>query len=325
MKSIISKIFDNLSVKKRFVNYRAVLFTDTVLSVAGTCITLLFVNSFITNIEKDVIITISVCSGIISFLIFHFLRVSRNIIRHASIKSVGKIETAILLKELSLLIVAILTGSWLPEKYLYVCCFIDLLTTTGILVGARVVLILIYDIAVLQFTSRKARVLVYGTGDKSVALKKRMYTSKHFHVVGFVNPDKNLKSYSLSESPVYYFADESNFVCFVEKYNINGIIFPSYEEAQKEQGHLVKFCQDNNVKNYVSPPIDVLGDGLKKTVIREIRIEDLLGRDEIEINMLEIIKNFTGKTILVTGAAGSIGSELCRQLATFGIKQLVLC
>lgn len=68
-----------------------------------------------------------------------------------------------------------------------------------------------------------------------------MYTSKHFHVVGFVNPDKNLKSYSLSESPVYYFADESNFVCFVEKYNINGIIFPSYEEAQKEQGHLVKF------------------------------------------------------------------------------------
>ncbi|RHB27137.1 NAD-dependent epimerase/dehydratase family protein, partial [Bacteroides nordii] len=58
--------------------------------------------------------------------------------------------------------------------------------------------------------------------------------------------------------------------------------------------------------------------------IREIRIEDLLGRDEIEINMLEIIKNFTGKTILVTGAAGSIGSELCRQLATFGIKQLVL-
>ena len=91
MKSIISKIFDNLSVKKRFVNYRAVLFTDTVLSVAGTCITLLFVNSFITNIEKDVIITISVCSGIISFLIFHFLRVSRNIIRHASIKSVGKI------------------------------------------------------------------------------------------------------------------------------------------------------------------------------------------------------------------------------------------
>ena len=139
MKSIISKIFDNLSVKKRFVNYRAVLFTDTVLSVAGTCITLLFVNSFITNIEKDVIITISVCSGIISFLIFHFLRVSRNIIiRHASIKSVGKIETAILLKELSLLIIATLTGSWLPEKYLYVCCFIDLLTTTGILVGVRV-------------------------------------------------------------------------------------------------------------------------------------------------------------------------------------------
>lgn len=324
MKSIISKIFDNLSARKEFLNYRAVLIADMILSVAGTCITLLFVNSFIINIGKDVIISIAVCSGIISFLIFHYLRVSRNIIRHASIKSVGKIETAILLKVLSLLIIALLTGSWLPEKYLYVCCFIDLLTTTAILVGVRVMLILIYDIAVSQFTSRKTRVLVYGTGDKSVALKKRMHTSKHFHVVGFVNPDKNLKSYSLSESPVYHFADESNFLRFTEKHNINGILFPSYEEAQKEQGHLVKFCQDHNVKNYVSPPIDVLGDGLKKTVIREIRIEDLLGRDEIEINMQEITENFAGKTILVTGAAGSIGSELCRQLATFGIKQLVL-
>ncbi len=324
VRSIICKIFENLFERKKFVNYRAVLFIDVILSVTGTCITLLFVNGFIISVEKNVIITIAVCSGIISFLIFHFLKVSRNIIRHASIKSVGKIEMAIMLKELSLLIIAMMIGSWLPTKYLYVCCFIDLLTTTAILVGIRVMLILIYDVVVSQFTSRKARVLVYGTGDKSVALKKRMYTSKHFQVVGFVNPNENLKAYSVSESPVYYFADESNFVCFVEKHNINGIIFPSYEDAQKEQGHLVKFCQDNNVKNYVSPPIDVLGDGLKKTVIREIRIEDLLGRDEIEINMLEIIKNFTGKTILVTGAAGSIGSELCRQLATFGIKQLIL-
>ena len=139
-----------------------------------------------------------------------------------------------MLKELSLLIIAMMIGSWLPIKYLYVCCFIDLLTTTAILVGIRVMLILIYDVVVSQFTSRKTRVLVYGTGDKSVALKKRMYTSKHFQVVGFVNPNENLKAYSVSESPVYYFAHESNFVCFVEKHNINGIIFPSYEDAQKE-------------------------------------------------------------------------------------------
>lgn len=78
------------------------------------------------------------------------------------------------------------------------------------------------------------------------------------------------------------------------------------------------------MKGLVSPPIDVLGNGLKRTVIREIEIEDLLGRDEIKINMREIMDSFSGKIVMVTGAAGSIGSELCRQLATFGIRHLVL-
>lgn len=196
--------------------------------------------------------------------------------------------------------------------------------TTMVLVGFRVMLILVYDIAIAQVSSRKTRVLVYGTSDKSVALKKRLHTSKHFHVIGFVNTDRNLKSCSLSELPVYYFAEESSFIRLVEKCNINGIIFPSYEVAQKEQESLVKFCQDNNVKNFVSPPIDLLDDSLKKAVIREIKIEDLLGRDEIEINMQEVTENFAGKIIMVTGDAGSIGSELCRQLATFAIKHLVL-
>lgn len=120
MRSIICKIFENLFERKKFVNYRAVLFIDVILSVTGTCITLLFVNGFIISVEKNVITTLAVCSGIISFLTFHFLKVSRNIIRHASIKSVGKIEMAIMLKELSLLIIAMMIGSWLPIK-IFVC------------------------------------------------------------------------------------------------------------------------------------------------------------------------------------------------------------
>ena len=65
-------------------------------------------------------------------------------------------------------------------------------------------------------------------------------------------------------------------------------------------------------------------DALQKQELRQIRIEDLLGREEIHINMKEVDRQFRGKTVLVTGAAGSIGSELCRQLATLGVKKLVL-
>ena len=79
------------------------------------------------------------------------------------------------------------------------------------------------------------------------------------------------------------------------------------------------------MKILIAPPIDEVIDGkIMKQSIREIKIEDLLGRPEIKISMEEIVANFKDKTILVTGAAGSIGSELCRQLATFGIRELIL-
>lgn len=324
MKNRIGRICDKLATKKGFVNYWAVLFADVILSIVSTCITLLFINGFVIGSNERVILSVLVYSGLVSAFVFYFFRISKNIIRHASIKSVSRIGIAIIVKELLLFIIATIFDFWLSVKYLYVFCFIDLLITIVVLVGFRVVLILIYDTVVSQFASRKTRVLVYGTSDKSVALKKRMYTSKHFHVVGFVNSDRSLRSYSISELPVYQFSEESTFIRFVGKHNIGGIIFPSYEDARKEQDHLVKFCQNNNVKGLVSPPIDVLGNGLKRTVIREIEIEDLLGRDEIKINMREIMDSFSGKIVMVTGAAGSIGSELCRQLATFGIRHLVL-
>ena len=91
------------------------------------------------------------------------------------------------------------------------------------------------------------------------------------------------------------------------------LLYPSHEEARREADRLVRFCSDCGLKNLVTPPVDVLGDGLKKTIVREILVEDLLGREEIKINTRECAENFAGKVVMVTGAAGSI-SELCRQL-----------
>ena len=79
------------------------------------------------------------------------------------------------------------------------------------------------------------------------------------------------------------------------------------------------------VKILISSQIDELPDGkIHNNAVREINIEDLLGREEIEVSMDDIVAYFRGKTVLVTGAAGSIGSELCRLLATLDIKHLVL-
>ena len=306
------------------MNSRTILAVDVLLSVSSSFVALLFVDSFIVDLSRKAYLIILIASLIVSMLAFWALGVNKSIIRHATMKSIGKMGVAVFFKEIALLCVTGFFAARFFNNHVFACFLVDFWVTAVVLIGFRVVLVFVYDFALSLYESGKMRVLVYGTGDKSVALKKRMHTSKHYHVVGFVNPDKRLRSYSISELPVYHFADEANFACFVKKYNIHGLLFPSREDARGEANGLVRYAQAHGVKNLVSPPIDVLGDGLKKTVIREIRIEDLLGREEIKINEAEIAANFSGKVVMVTGAAGSIGSELCRQLAGFGVGYLVL-
>lgn len=96
------------------------------------------------------------------------------------------------------------------------------------------------------------------------------------------------------------------------------------DEANSEKDRVVKWAVDNEIKILFAPPIEESAEGLPALPIRNIDIEDLLMREEIKISMDEVVENFHGKVVMVTGAAGSIGSELCRQLATFGVKELVL-
>uniref|UniRef100_UPI002628E2C0 UDP-N-acetylglucosamine 4,6-dehydratase family protein n=1 Tax=uncultured Parabacteroides sp. TaxID=512312 RepID=UPI002628E2C0 len=124
---------------------------------------------------------------------------------------------------------------------------------------------------------------------------------------------------------INYFEDESSIEYLRDRVDIDAILFATNDDAQSEQERLIKYCTEKSVKILITPPIDEVIDGkIMKQSIREIKIEDLLGRPEIKISMEEIVANFKDKTIFVTGAAGSIGSELCRQLATFGVKELIL-
>lgn len=88
---------------------------------------------------------------------------------------------------------------------------------------------------------------------------------------------------------------------------------------------LLEYCKSNNVKTLIAPTIsEADSDGNFHQWVRPIKIEDLLGRAEININLTQVAREFKGKVVLVTGAAGSIGSELCRQLVQMGIRQLVM-
>jgi FlaA1/EpsC-like NDP-sugar epimerase len=90
-----------------------------------------------------------------------------------------------------------------------------------------------------------------------------------------------------------------------------------------ESQRLIPFATENKIRLLVAPSIDDFAN-VNAQNVRNIKVEDLLGRDEIAISMDKIKERFSGKVVLVTGASGSIGSELCRQLARLGVKKLVL-
>ena len=327
----LSRIGVEKYLSSRYFSSWLILGIDALLSVFATFIAYLLVRSLFPNpvftVEYGACLLAGSCLlSVISFVLF---RTFRSIIRHSTLREVWKLGAAVLLKDALMFgYVLMLPQSPAPSMAAVAMGFLlDVLVTLFLLLGLRLGMIVIYDLLKLKSVRRNScqRVLVYGTGDKAVALVTRLQNSPHYRVIGFLTYGKLLKNHTIADCPVYYFEDAGSVEYLRDRFDIDAVLFATNDDAQNEQDRLIKYCTEKSVKILVAPPIDEVIDGkIMKQSIREIKIEDLLGRPEIRISMEEIIANFRGKTILVTGAAGSIGSELCRQLATFGIRELIL-
>lgn len=193
------------------------------------------------------------------------------------------------------------------------------------LITIRVLMIVTYESLVGMVKKANMKVLIYGTDEKSVALKTRLRNSNHYKIVGFCIYSLEHNRRILADSRIYSFSNQASFDVLIKKRHIQGILFARSEFVKEEENRLLEYCKMNNVKTLIAPSISETDvDGLFHQFVRPIRIEDLLGREEIKINMQEIAMEYSEKTILVTGAAGSIGSELCRQLAQNGVRKLIL-
>lgn len=328
---LMSRVGIEKYLSSRYFSSWLILFIDTAVSVFATFIAYLLVRGLFPYPAFTIwygfwLLAASCIFSVVSFLLF---RTFRSVIRHSTLREVWKLGAAVLLKDV-LILLCILLFSRHPAL-LYTAVFmgflLDVLVTLFLLLGLRLAMIVIYDLIKVRQTRRYncRRVLVYGTGDKSVSLIPRLQNSPHYRVAGFLTYGKRLKNHTVADCPVYYFENEESVRYLRDRFDIDAVLFATNDDAQSEQERLLRYCTDASVAVLIAPPIDEVIDGkIMKQSIREIKIEDLLGRPEIRISMAEIIDNFRGKTILVTGAAGSIGSELCRQLATFGVEKLVL-
>ena len=327
----LSRIGVEKYLSSRYFSSWLILGIDALLSVFATFIAYLLVRGLFPNpvftVEYGACLLAGSCLlSVISFVLF---RTFRSIIRHSTLREIWKLGAAVLLKDALMFgYVLMLPQSPAPSMAAVAMGFLlDVLVTLFLLLGLRLGMIVIYDLLKLKSVRRNScqRVLVYGTGDKAVALVTRLQNSPHYRVIGFLTYGKLLKNHTIADCPVYYFEDVGSVEYLRDRVDIDAILFATNDDAQSEQERLIKYCTEKSVKILIAPPIDEVIDGkIMKQSIREIKIEDLLGRPEIKISMEEIVANFKDKTILVTGAAGSIGSELCRQLATFGIRELIL-
>ena len=323
---IISKLVSRLHLD-RFFSSKLILAIDMFVSLAASVCTIVFVRYLlvldgVTEMFSLVWVGLSL---FFSFVYFFVLKTYRTIVRHTTIKEFAKICLASFFKSMTVGLVCM----FLPfgDLYYTVIISIDMCATIVFLLMVRVAMIITYDILREKVISSRKRlnVLIYGVDDKAVGLETRLVTSPHYNVVGYLNHGHRLRGQHVNRVKIFYFDEAADLVLFRERFFIDAIIFPRESSVKAEDGRLVEFCQQAGVKVMVAPEIDEVIDGkIMRSSIREVKIEDLLGRDEIKISMDKIVENFSGKTVMVTGAAGSIGSELCRQLATFGTKKLIL-
>ena len=324
MAGILHKIVRKLS---NFIDSKVIFVTDCLLSVTSSLFALLalgFVRGSLYQSGRFALLWIpsAFVATIIAMLVF---KGHKLIIRHLSPKDMMCFVKETVLKILLMTLVMLVYYHTIYTGVL-IALGADFLFTLFLLVFVRVVMVAGYQLYLTKRREDKLtqRVLVYGVSDKSTATVVRFQNSPNHKIIGFLSKRPQPQNLLLANLPVFTYKDEEQLASLIHDYSIDAILFTTDADARRERDGVLKQCLDNHVRPLIIPAINELNGGELHSNIRKVKIEDLLGRDEIVISMEAVMANFKDKVVMVTGAAGSIGSELCRQLAGFGVKKLVL-
>lgn len=319
--SIVDKIARHFN---KFLDVRIIFFIDLFLSLLASFFALLVLgflrsDNYTTGPFATLWITSALVAIIISKLVFKSHKI---VIRHTTFANLGVFVLEVLLQVV--LMACIIIAFKEMHRGVIFALLADFLLTLFLLLFTRMVMIFTYRYYLFKKKEDKSkqRVLIYGTSEKSLAAVVRLRNSNHYKLVGFISKSGAPHSMKIDNMPVY---DYNAVKDVVNENSVDAILFTTEKDAYDEQEGLIKFCNENDLRPMIIPTIDEFVQGkAMKNQIRSVRIEDLLGREEIRMEMGKVEENFKDKVVMVTGAAGSIGSELCRQLAGFGVKQLIL-
>ena len=169
----------------------------------------------------------------------------------------------------------------------------------------------------------RKRTLIVGAGSAGTMLARQLLKNNEadLYPVAFADDDPN--KYKLQIYGIDVKGKIADIPSIVEKNKVQNIVIAIPSLTKKEMKKIYDQCSKTNAKTKILPLIEDLVTGkVSVSHIRDVEVEDLLGREQIELDMGSISNKLTGKTVLVTGAGGSIGSEICRQISRFSPQKI---
>ena len=240
----------------------------------------------------------------------------------AGIREVGHIIGACSLASLIQIAGMIMLELHVPRSYFVLSFFILCIFEGMVRLSYRI----FTTITISNYSKKNGkRVMIVGAGTSGAVILKEMTTSRFSEgrVICFVDDDLNKVGKFLNGVPIA--GKRKEIPSLVEKHFIDEIYIAMPSASAKDRKEIIEICRETKCRLKILPGIyQLLNGDVSIAKLREVEIEDLLGRESIRVNLDEILNYVSNKVVLVTGGGGSIGSELCRQIAGHKPKQLIV-
>ncbi len=264
-------------------------------------------------------------NAVIVAVVFAIFKLYNSVWRYASDTELVNNAIAVVICSIMQPIIFWIEGVRLPTSYPFFYGFFLMLLTCGVRFSYRILRIL--QNRRLHHFGGKSRVncMIVGAGAAGNAILKEIESSSYLsiHVACAIDDNPGCHGKYLRGVPIV--GGRESIPDNVEKYNIDEIIIAIPSASRQKLKPILEICKETGCRLRILPGMyQIINGDVNVSKLREVQIEDLLGRDPIEVNVEEIMGYVKDKVVLVTGGGGSIGSELCRQIAQHAPKRLVI-
>jgi FlaA1/EpsC-like NDP-sugar epimerase len=261
----------------------------------------------------------------IKFTVFQLFRIQKGLVRYTSTEDLRRIFLAVLTCSIIFTIASAIRAEFLDGFYLFPTSILimEFLVSFAFTVGSRFVVKLIY-LESTKDKSEKVNVLVYGAGVSGLITKRTISKDRFINqkIIGFLDENKKLHNTRLEGTRIYSPDKLEN---LANEFDIKTVIIAIQNPDKENINRLVEKCLSLGITVQKVPrPKSWINGEFSSKQLSKINIEDLLGRKPIQLDQAKISAELKGKVILVTGAAGSIGSGLVKQIGNYEPKTIVL-